>query len=90
MARAAVSKTRRTSRLTSGTGFFQRDGQIYGPTGQPVCHVCFRPTGDPKPCYYCGNGIDRIYPSLRRERIEDLRRQLAALETAALEDMWRR
>jgi hypothetical protein len=90
LARVAVSKTRTTiSRPTSGTPFFQRDGQTYGPTGQPVCHVCFRPEGDPRLCYHCGNGLDRIYPTLRRERIETLKKQLAALEAAALEDMWR-
>jgi hypothetical protein len=87
MARAVAPKT------TRNVNFFQRDGQWYGPHGQPICHTCLRPEeGDASgpACYTCGIGIDRIFPALRRERIEILRKQLAALEAAALEDMWRR
>jgi hypothetical protein len=99
MPKAAHAAARTTRRLTNGNRpFFQRDGQWYGPgldgTMQPICHVCLRPEGDPTGsgpvCYYCGHGVDRIYPRLRQQRIELLRAQLKTLETAALEDMWRR
>jgi hypothetical protein len=94
---AAAART--TRRLTTGTSpFFQRDGQWYGPgldgTTQPTCHVCLRSGGDSTGsgpvCYHCGWGIERAYPRLRQQRIEILREQLKTLETAALEDMWRR
>jgi hypothetical protein len=100
MAKAAHPAVARTThRLTNGTSpFFQRDGQWYGPdpdgTAQPICHVCLRSGGDPTGsgpvCNYCGWGIERAYPRLRQQRIELLRAQLKTLETAALEDMWRR
>jgi hypothetical protein len=92
MANRIAAARPKLRRLTNATGTFELEGQTYSAYDNgapPVCRICGQPEGGPRLCYYCGNGIEQNYPTLRRERIETLKKQLAILEAAALEDMWR-
>ena len=92
MARNAATRKTSTRRRLTSDGTFQREGQTYNAYDNgtlPVCRVCGQPEGGTRLCFYCGNGVDQNYPLIRRERIETLKKQLAFLEAAALEDMWR-